>query len=376
MSEGDRTPHAGELAIHLLTWLPGIPFTGPACPRRERRGEVGRRRPSSRRDSNRSVSTTDTDHTGATKECDARRTDPQGHRVAPRLGIAGSAPIRDLLFCAACYRPFSPSAQDAHVVEETPVTVQTLRSTTLARLRRITAPKNRDEPLELPLRAELFLIGHHDHTGQLHINQRLLQRGLAATVLYDLQLDDKIQIGWRPDARHATWQPEPGHITVLDPNPTGDPITDDALTKLWRREIPNTIHDFIHQYATPDLYERTRADLIATGLLHRTSHTRFGLFRRDVHQPVDEAHPYQIRGTIRRAAATYRPDNPDYRALAQVGLITALGLTPHLYPTDMPTSRLQERFHQITTSRPAHTILDVARAINPRRTRRAFVVRD
>ena len=132
------------------------------------------------------------------------------------------------------------------------------------------------------------------------------------------------------------------------------------------------MNDFIHHYATPDLHERTRADLIATGLLRRTTHKKFGLFHRENHQPVDEAHPYQIRGTIRRAAANYQTDNPNHRTLTQAALITALELAPHLYPTDMPTSRLQERFHHITTSPPAHTINDVATAINPRRARRAM----
>jgi hypothetical protein len=251
------------------------------------------------------------------------------------------------------------------------VTVQTLRQTTLTRLRRITAPKNRDEPLDLPLRAELFLLAHHDHTGRAHIGQRLLQRGLAGMVLCDLWLDNKIQIGWRPDARHATWRPDPGRITVLNADPTGDPIADAALTALWRHDIPNTVDDFVQRFATADLVERTRADLVATGLLRRTTRSRFGLFRRDVYQVVRESHPYQLRGAIRRAAANYRPDNPDYRTLAQAALITALGLTPYLFPTDMPTSRLQERFEQIATSRPDRTVLDVAAAVNPRRGRRA-----
>ncbi|HEX6074913.1 MAG TPA: GPP34 family phosphoprotein [Micromonosporaceae bacterium] len=255
------------------------------------------------------------------------------------------------------------------------MTVQTLRTATVNRLRRIVATGDRDQAPELPLRAKLFLITHHDKTGQRHIDQRGLELGLAGAVLLDLELANKVQIGWRCDARHGTWQQDPGRITVLNADPTGDPIADAALVALWRRDIPNTVKDFVNQFATTDLYERIRADLVAAGLLRRTTRRRFRLFRHDIYQAVDPRLPYRVRAAIRNAAAQFRPDDPDYHTLAQAGLITALGLTPYLFPPDMPTSRLQQRFHHIANSRPDPTVRDVATAISPHRSRRALASR-
>jgi len=243
----------------------------------------------------------------------------------------------------------------------------TSRYATLDRLKRVTNTGHRDETTELPLRAELFLLAHDDETGHLRTNRRTLQRALAGAVLIELWLAGRIAIGWRYNARHGVWDPDPGYITINSTETTGDPINDTALTTLTRTGIP-TIPDFVKRFATTDLYERVRGDLIATGTIRRTTRRRFGIRFRETHRAADPALPFRVRAAIRDAITLYEPEQPDYRTIARAGLVAAADLTTHLYPTGTPAHRHRKRLHAVIHSRPDTTISDIADAIAPRRT--------
>lgn len=246
------------------------------------------------------------------------------------------------------------------------MTTQTSRYVTLDRLKRVTATGHRDDPTELPLRAELFVLAHDDDTGHLRTTRRTLERTLAAAVLLELWLAGRIAIGWRYNARHGVWDPDPGRITINNPEPTGDPINDTALTTLVRSGTPN-ITDFVRQFATTDLYERVRGDLIATGTIRRTTRRRFGFRFRETHRTADPALPFRVRAAIRDAITLFEPEQPDYRTIVQAALVAAAGLTTYLYPTGTPVHRLRQRIHTVIHNRSDTTISEITDAITSRR---------
>lgn len=248
------------------------------------------------------------------------------------------------------------------------MTVQILERSPLKRLKRILGT---DDIGEMSLQTELFLIAHDDLTGHRHIREQILERGLAAAVLKELWLTRRIRIGWLDNVREAVLTRDPGRITVLDESPTGDRIADAALDLLSRSGGTLRLHDFVTQFAETGLYQRMEADLIAAGILHRTTYRRFWFFRKHRVVPTKEAYPVRARGRIRTMINQYRAGVPkhDPRALALSGLVATLGLTRHLYQdeAETPTSALNHWLHSLIANLSDPTIRDISSTVRQTR---------
>jgi hypothetical protein len=249
------------------------------------------------------------------------------------------------------------------------------RTDSRTRLRRILSAPGREETEQmLPLRMELFLIAHADQTGDPYLSETALSRGLAGATLAELWLDAKVLIGWRFDVRSGGYHPDPGVITLQNADATGDPLLDNAISILWDMGSQARVTDFVKRFATTDLYERVRADMVVTGVLRRATRRRFRLFRRDTYLAVDHRTPIRVRTRL-RDNITDQADNPgeqpDYRTLAQAALVAALGLAGRVAPSD--STGLRHRINHLIGSRPDPAIRDVAAAVSPRR-HRAFSV--
>jgi hypothetical protein len=226
---------------------------------------------------------------------------------------------------------------------------------------------DRDELSPLSLRAELFMISHSEDTGEPHRGKRSATAGLAAAVLLELWFAGRIHIGWRYDVQRGGWVPDPGRIGVLNTEPTGDPIADTALHLLWRSGTIGYVRDFLREFATPDLYERSRAYLIACGLLRRTDLRRFGFFRRRGYVPAKPAFPVRARSRVREIATRRREVTSQYdeHYLALAALVTALGLTQNLRPPAGTPTRLARRLREIVGTHADPAIRDTANALAP-----------
>jgi hypothetical protein len=246
------------------------------------------------------------------------------------------------------------------------MTVQTLERGARARLRRILPTDRIDRDLRLPLRAELFLVAHGE-TGRAHLSEAALCRGLAGAILLELWLSGRVQIGWRYDARTGVASAEPGRISVLDPTMVGDPLTDAALTQIWLTGGAIDARRFINEFATPDLYERVRADLVVTGVLRRVVRRRLLFLRRETYLPVHAGHPVRARGAVR--AVVMHPDHADHQAYALAALVDALGLTPYLYPGGMSRAEFERRLTNVLAVRRDRAIQDVPAAVAQHRHR-------
>jgi len=211
-----------------------------------------------------------------------------------------------------------------------------------------------DEPERMPLRTDLFLIGHDQNTGQPYLDKHAIAVGLAAAVLLELWCTGRVRLGWHGSPSHDT-------VTLIDASATGDHINDAALVLLWRMGGTVTTNRFINELATTDLYEQVRDHLTTTGILRRFYRRRFWFFRTEHCRPSNAVHPVKARARIRNVARLYQP------RLKDTALVTALGLTPYLHFIDHSTGNVQVRLAELIG--PQHPINDITKTIAPHRLR-------
>ncbi|SCE69163.1 Golgi phosphoprotein 3 (GPP34) [Micromonospora purpureochromogenes] len=181
---------------------------------------------------------------------------------------------------------------------------------------------------QLPLRDELFLLGHNDDTGQPHIHRQALALGMAGAVLIDLFLAGRIVLDDTDDARSGGNQ----RLRLRHDPPVGDLIADTAIASVRYANPAPMLRGWLSSFAD-DLYERTRAGLHAGGILRHTSRRRLGgLARREVYLATDSKWAVVARARLRYLAAGREP--PDNHTAALAGLVAVLGLTTHLYLDD------------------------------------------
>ncbi|MFJ8582360.1 GPP34 family phosphoprotein [Micromonospora sp. NPDC093277] len=183
----------------------------------------------------------------------------------------------------------------------------------------------------LPLRDELFLLGHNDDTGNPHIHRQALALGLAGAVLIDLYLAGRIVLDPTDDRPAGErW------LRLHTDHPVGDLIADTAIAAIRHGHTAPPVRTFLRDFAT-DLYERTRAGLVAAGILrHHTRRRLAGLARTDTYLATDNKWAVVARARLRYLA--HGREQPDNHTAALAGLVAALGLTEHLYLDDDTTT--------------------------------------
>ena len=234
-------------------------------------------------------------------------------------------------------------------------------------------PTTPDRLARLPLRAELFLLAHDDDTGEPHINEQSIAVGLAGAILLELWLDQRVAIGWTYDPMAQVWNSSPGRITTANDDPVGDPLGDAAMAAIRHTTYtpPNQsqLQRWLRIFATTNLYERVRANLVTVGLLRHTTRRRYcGLVKTDAYLAVDNAWAVRARAQIRSATHGIehpnRPgrEDPDDQCAALCGLVHVLELAPFLYAG---TSNTQlDRWLAYIGERHSPTVHDVAAAVD------------
>ncbi|MEU0155339.1 GOLPH3/VPS74 family protein [Micromonospora fulviviridis] len=177
----------------------------------------------------------------------------------------------------------------------------------------------------LPLRDELFLLGHNDDNGHPHIHRQTLALGLAGAVLIDLFLAGRIVLDPNDDTRRAgdRWP------RLHSDQPVGDLIADSAIAFIRHGRTAPPVKAFLRGFAD-DLYERTRAGLVAAGILRQATRRRLGgLVRADTYLATDSKWAVVARARLRYVAQGR--EQPDNHTAALAGLVATLGLTTYLY---------------------------------------------
>ncbi|HEX2419685.1 MAG TPA: GPP34 family phosphoprotein [Micromonosporaceae bacterium] len=200
------------------------------------------------------------------------------------------------------------------------------------------------------------------------MDRRILNLGLAGAILLELWLTGRIQIGKDFQIHLNTYRPDPGRISIVDPEFYGDPLTDRAMKLIRTTGGRFYAAEFIRQFATPDLYDRVQGDMLATGVLKRE------VRRRPRGHLGRRPYPIQIRSKVRDLANPRHPDDsgfelPDMQTVALSGLVAALGLARHTYHSEAAQlhGTLMDLVHRLYDN----TIRDVVAAINPASRRHA-----
>ncbi|RZT77204.1 Golgi phosphoprotein 3 GPP34 [Micromonospora violae] len=192
----------------------------------------------------------------------------------------------------------------------------------------------------LPLRDEVFLLGHDEDTGQPHVHRQALALGMAGAVLIDLFLAGRVVLNPNATTR-------PGGDLTLDlhqDRPVGDLIADTAIASIRHATTPPPLQGWLRAFSD-DLYDRTRAGLLAAGILRHQQRRRLaGLVRADTYLPSHTR--WQVVPRARLCALARGREQPDNHTAALAGLVAVLGLSPYLYLDD-DTATLPARLRTV-----------------------------
>ena len=173
----------------------------------------------------------------------------------------------------------------------------------------------------LPLRDELFLLGHDDDTGHPHIHRQALALGLAGAVLIDLFLAGRVALDPNDDTR-----------------PAGRPAATPAPRPAGRRPDRRR-RDRHHPLRPPaprcgdgcagsptTCTSAPAPACVAGGILRQHTRRRLGgLVRADAYLATDTKWAVVARSRLRYLAAGR--EQPDNHTAALAGLVADLGLT-------------------------------------------------
>ncbi|NUW45895.1 GOLPH3/VPS74 family protein [Nonomuraea rhodomycinica] len=181
----------------------------------------------------------------------------------------------------------------------------------------------------LPLHQDLYLIAHTE-AGKLLTHQSSLALGLAGAVLAELILDDRVAV-------------VQGRVTVFERGRTGDPIAD-AMVGLIPRDRDHEDVKFWIKTAAKDIYERTRDDLVAKGVLAPVTKRRMGMLPYLRYQLTDITWAVRASSGVRAAAESWK--EADTRCAVLCGLVSVLRVEAELY-LNQPAGKLIERLRAI-----------------------------
>jgi hypothetical protein len=177
----------------------------------------------------------------------------------------------------------------------------------------------------IALAEELLLLAYDDQTGKATGSRIGLDLGMAAAVMVDLALANRVAY-------------VDGYLKVIDDTSVGDPIADAVLAKA-AADDPHTPAQWL-QRLRHGLRARVLADLVARGVVRDVDETQMGVIHVHRYPTTDPAVEAEIRKRLAEALIT--DGMPDERTAALATLLTATRMEPALR---LPPEE-QERAHQ------------------------------
>ncbi|ASW57988.1 GPP34 family phosphoprotein [Plantactinospora sp. KBS50] len=181
------------------------------------------------------------------------------------------------------------------------------------------------------LAEELLLLAYDDKSGKALGSRIGLDLGMAAAVLVDLALANRIAF-------------DDGSIVVTDPTPTGEPIADQVLARV-AADTPHTPASWV-QRLRHGLRDRALADLCGRGVMRDVDETAMGGFVHVHRYPaVDPSVEAGIRGRL--ADALTGSATPDERTAALATLVAAIRMEPRLGLAGREAAEVRQRLAEI-----------------------------
>ncbi|GGM50895.1 GPP34 family phosphoprotein [Dactylosporangium sucinum] len=168
---------------------------------------------------------------------------------------------------------------------------------------------------------ELLLIAYDDEEGSAIAGAPALDYGLAAALLIELALADRVEFAG-------------GRLTVRDTTPTGEPFADRALATIAREEHPRKPGEWL-QRLSRTLREDLLASLVNARVLRREQGRVLWVFPVTRYPAGDPAPEHAARAAMRQAV---HQGPVDARTAALCGLVEATGLARAV---GLPAERLK-----------------------------------
>jgi hypothetical protein len=181
----------------------------------------------------------------------------------------------------------------------------------------------------LPLADELFLVGHDQYRGRPHVDDHVLDTGLAGAVLGEMVLARRLRVG------------SDTMVAVADGRPYGDRVSDAALAEVLKQDGPHSVQAWV-EYLRGHVRDMVATRLILRGLLRPPSVGRVEDQRRfPAVDPVMAAAPQTRLGYL-----IARPGREDPQSAALGALTLATGLDRVVgWPSDGRTRAGLARMH-------------------------------
>jgi hypothetical protein len=174
---------------------------------------------------------------------------------------------------------------------------------------------------------ELLLLAIDDTTGKNLASGPTLDAALAASLLVELALSERISIS----PAEAGWR-EKGKITVINTAPTDDPDLDAVLAKVTAKDgqkVKNLISPMTLKPISSGLRDRRLVALMQRGVLTEERSAVWGIRH---HPTLDPVPRLEIRNRVRSAVVDGL--TPTERTVALVALLEATGILAKVFPTE------------------------------------------
>jgi len=190
----------------------------------------------------------------------------------------------------------------------------------------------------LPLADELFLIGHDEYTGKAHVNNAILDSGLAGAVIGELLLTGRVVIA---DNR----------VVVRDNRPYNEVVTDAALAEILKQRENHPVRAWV-EYLRDDVRDMVGRRLVQTGMVTREE-SRGLTLRVTVRYPAVDAIE-AAAPLVRLRFLLDRNEALDQQTMALASLVRTSQLEQTLL---VDTNRQQVRDLIARTTEPMHPYL-------------------
>jgi hypothetical protein len=174
---------------------------------------------------------------------------------------------------------------------------------------------------------ELLLLGLDDRTGALLPTPVMgFNYALAGAVIADLALAGRVDTDLK-------------QLTVLNTEPTGDPMQDRVLKTLAASPQPKTVSHWLGVFSSQraEMEDEALARLVARGILRREDKKILWVFGTRRYPTVDNQERTEVK--TRLSALILGDDLPDPRDAVLLSLLTACHLAQHIFSGPQYTAR-------------------------------------
>ncbi len=187
-------------------------------------------------------------------------------------------------------------------------------------------------PARLTLAEELALLALDDDSGKvIDLPAFALESALAAAIVMELSLEGRIDT-------------DPEKLWVIQPQMTGDPILDGALSQIVKEKAPQPAAHWLRHFARPQLEDDVIARLVARGIVRSEERRLLWVFKTRVYPPASGLEEKEVRTRI--LALLEGNDIPSPRDALLVGLMRSSGILRRLLSA-ADYERLRERIDHL-----------------------------